>query len=379
MQVAISEYERLNPHIKINYTMQSPKSYRTRLTSAISQGQGPDIARVHNTWVLSMLGDYLAPAPSDIIPPEELNSFYPVVARDFSSGGKIYGLPLMIDGLALYYNEDILARTGEPPPTDWNALRKLAFQLTSRNAETGIIESSGVSLGTTGNIDHWSDILGLLLLQNSADPGKPSSQEAQDALAFYTIFTTQDRVWDTTQPNNVYAFATQSLAMMLAPSWQASEVKAINPNLKFKVVPAPTLPGSEMAWATYWGEVVPTSSKNQEEAWKFLKFLSSRETLQKLYAAETQLRTYGEPYPRIDMANLLSSDPVMGAFVTQAPRYVSWYMSDKTEDEGINDQISKYYEDAVNAIGLGSSVQAVIDTLAQGVQQVLTKFSVTPN
>lgn len=373
MQQVIADYQRDNPHVTINYTMQSSKSYRTRLQSAIQQGQGPDIARIHNTW-LPMLKTSLAPAPADLISPQELADFYPVIQRDFSSGGSMYALPLMIDGLALYYNQDLLTQVGEEPPTDWNELRKVAFRLTARNAETGIIERAGVAVGTTENIDHWSDILGLLMLQNSADPSKPNSQEVQDTLSFYTIFTTQDKIWDETQPNSIYAFATGSVAMILAPSWQAQQIEAINPDLNFAVVPAPTLPGADIAWATYWAEAVPASSQNQEEAWKFIKFLSSRESLQKLYTAESQIRGYGEPYPRKSMANLIEGNPIMGAFVSQGPNYESWYLSDRTQDEGINDQISKYYQDAINSINDGRSISSILKTLASGVDQVLAKF-----
>lgn len=373
MQVAISDYERAFPHVKINYSMQSPKNYRTRLVSAIQQGEGPDIARIHNTW-MPMLKEFLSPAPEEVVTTADLTNFYPVFQEDFVISGRPYALPMMIDGLALYYNQDLLDQIGAQPPSDWNELRKLAFDLTVRNAETGNIERAGVAIGTTGNVEHWSDILGLLLLQNSADPANPEASEVKDALSFYTVFSTQDKVWDAAQPNSIYAFATGTVAMIIAPSWRAVEIKAINPDFNFKTVPAPTLAGSNDAWATYWAESVPVSSQNQEEAWKFVKFLTATETLQKLYSSASQIRTYGEPYSRKDMASILISDPVMGAFVEQGPNYKSWYLADRTFDEGINDQIAKYYEDAINSINQGRTVTAVIDTLSEGVAQVLAKY-----
>lgn len=373
MQSVIAEYESQNPNINIEYSMQSPKNYRSRLQSAINGGAAPDIARIHNTW-LPMLKTSLTPAPDNIIPLSTLDNYYPVVKKNALSANKIYALPLGIDGLALLYNTEMLESIGATPPSDWNTFRKLAFDLTKINEETKVIERSGAAMGTTGNVEHWSDILGLLILQNSGDPGKPTTTAVQDAITFFTIFTTQDKSWDVNQPNSVYAFATGTVAMILAPSWQIPEIKAINPDLNFGVAPAPTLPSTKIAWGSYWMEAVPKTSKYPEEAWKFIQFLSSSESLQKIYAGSSQVHTIGEPYPLVSMSQLLSTDPLVGPYITQAPNYVSWYLTSRTFDEGINDQLIKYYEDAVNTINNGSTVDSVIKTLDAGVAQVLAKF-----
>ncbi len=373
VQSVIAEYEAAHPNIKISYTMQSPKNYRTRFLAAGTQPNSPDIVRIHNTW-LPMLKKNLSPAPDSVLKVSDLSNYYPIMQKNFVSGGKIYGLPLEIDGLALLYNEDIFQEAGVTPPSDWNTLRKIAFDLTKINPETKIIERAGVALGTTGNVEHWSDILGLLILQNSGNPGKPSETAVQDALTFYTIISTQDKSWDESQPNSVYAFATGSVAMILAPSWQVSEIKAINPELNFKVAPAPVLPSANLAWASYWGEAVPATSKHPEEAWAFIKYLSSPEVLQKMYAGASQIRALGEPYPLTTLASSLTSDPLAGPFVSQGPTYVSWYLSSRTYDEGINDELSKYYADAINAINQGSTVGGVLKTLDEGVTQIMARY-----
>lgn len=371
MQGVIADYERDHPNVTIDYKMQSIKGYRSRVQTAITQGGGPDIIRIHNTW-LPMFQKMLAPAPSSL--GISLSGYYPVVAKNFSAAGQVYALPLTIDGLALYYNKDILSEAGVEPPTDWNALRKLAFDLTRRNAATGVIERAGAAIGTSNNIDHWPDILGLLILQNSGNPGTPSTQAVQDALTFYTIFATTDKSWDVSQPQSTYAFATGSVAMILAPSWRAAEIEAINPNLNYGIAPAPTLPTTNLAWATYWAEAVPVSSKNPEAAWEFLRYLSTPEVMQKLYAEQTKLRVIGEPYPLTSMASSLASDPLAAPFVNQGASYTSWYLAGHTADEGVNDQLIKYYEDAINAITGGSTVSSVLKTLDAGVAQVLAKY-----
>ncbi|KKU62333.1 MAG: Extracellular solute-binding protein family 1 [Microgenomates group bacterium GW2011_GWD1_47_13] len=380
MQEVIASYEATHPNIKINYTMQSPKNYRSRLTSAITRRStdgaaidtAPDIARIHNTW-LPMLRSSLTPAPSTL-PLSTLDDYYPVVTQNAVVEGKIYALPLGIDGLALLYNQQMLTELGATPPTDWDAFRKLAVSLTVTNPETKIIERAGAAMGTTGNVEHWSDILGLLTLQSAGTPAAPASKAVQDALTFYTFFSTIDKSWDASQPNSVYAFATGTVAMILAPSWQVAEIKAINPDLKFGVAPAPSLPATQVTWGSYWMEAVPASSANSAAAWEFIQYLSTPEVLQKMYAAASLIHTIGEPYPLISMATLLMDDPLVSPYISQAPNYQSWYLTSRTQDEGINDQLIKYYEDAVNAINNGSSINSITKTLEAGVSQVLAKF-----
>jgi len=373
MQTVIADYERDHPNVKINYSMQSPTNYRSRLQSALTThtSESPDLFRIHNTW-LPMLRKSLAPKPSTVT--LDLAQYYPVVSLDFLRNGELYAIPLEIDGLALYYNADMLAEVGASPPTDWNALRKLAFDLTRRNPETNIIERAGIAMGTATNVDHWSDILGLLILQNSGNPGQPSEAAVQDALTFYTIFSTSDHSWDSTQPPSTYAFATGTVAMMLAPSWRAADIRAINPSLNFGIAPSPTLPTTDIAWGTYWAEAVSASSPHSTEVWQFLSYLSSPEVLQKLYTTESQLRPLGEPYPLVSQASLLSTDPLAAPFVSQAPNYRSWYLSSATKDEGINDEISKYYLDAINSINNGSSIASTLRPLSEGVTQILAKY-----
>ena len=235
----------------------------------------------------------------------------------------------------------------------------------------------GMDLGNSNNVDHWSDILALMLLQNSADPANPIGSGAEDALKFYTIFSNSDKVWDNTMPQSVYAFATQKVAMIFAPSWQAHTIKQINPNIDFGIVPVPQLPNSNVTWASYWVEGVSKKSAKQAEAFNVLKFLSEKDKLVKFYTEASKTRLFGELYPRKDLADSLKSDPLAGAYISQAENAKSFYMASRTFDNGINDKIIKYYEDAVNAVGEGEDPSEALQTTAQGVQQVLSQYGVS--
>jgi ABC-type glycerol-3-phosphate transport system substrate-binding protein len=206
---------------------------------------------------------------------------------------------------------------------------------------------------------------------------------AAGALDFYTSFSKTNSVWDETQPTSTIAFASGKLAMYIGPSWRALEIIEQNPRLKFKVLPVPQLPKSspsepDITYASYWVEGVWERSENKIQAWEFLKFLSDRGTLEKLYKNASSLRKFGEPYPRKDMQNLLLSDPILAGVISLAPNAQSWYLASRTYDgqTGINSRISKYFEDAINSSSqiAGDSAEVALQTASLGVQQVLADY-----
>jgi multiple sugar transport system substrate-binding protein len=378
LQAVFTSFEAEHPGVKINYVIQSPKDYRERLQAAIDRGQGPDIFRFHNSWV-PMLKNELSAIPKNIMSGSEFEkTFYPTAHNSLKLSGSYVGIPLEFDGLALYYNKDIFIKANKTPPKTWDETRKLASQLALKNAQNRIIRG-GIALGTTSNVDHWPDILALLILQNAANPATPTDERAEDSLAFYTIFSKSDKVWDDTMPASTIAFAEEKVAMMIAPSWRVFDIKELNPNLNFATVPTPQPPNVNLHWASYWAEGVSSQSdpEKQELSWALLNFMVQPDNLRKFYQDASQTRYFGEPYPRVDMAEELIDDPIVGAYITSAKTAQGWWLSSWTFDNGLNDRIIKYYEDAVNAVNGNKSPQSALETTSEGVVQILSQFGVS--
>lgn len=378
LEQVIAEYENQNPGVTIQYTKQSHKDYRQRLQTAIASGNGPDLFRFHASWV-PMLKEELLPVPASVISAGDFKShYYPVAAEQLQHNGQIVGMPLMYDGLALLYNEEVFNAAGESPPKTWAEVRALASKLTVRSGNE--ITRAGIAMGTANNVEHFSDILALLMLQNGADLSKPNTAFTRDALKFYTNFVLTDNVWSSALPASTVAFARGDVAMIFAPSWKIHEIQAMNPQLKFGVAPVPKLGDEKIAWATYWAEGINSKGNNKEAAAAFLKYLSSEEVVKKLYSSQAQVRSFGELYPQTSLANTLANDPKVAAYLQDAPSAKGWYMSSFTHDNGINDQIIKYYEDAINAmVNDGKTVENVLSTVEQGVRQVLRQYGAAAN
>lgn len=386
VQPLIDQYQKDHPNVKIVYEQQSIQEYRERVQSRITQGTGPDVFRYHNTWV-PMMKNFLTEAPGDTFSKDSLTkNFFPQAGRDLVADGKTLGVPLMYDGLGLYWNVDILKNAGfSQAPKNWDELRTMVAALTVKD-QAGNIKTSGVALGTANNVDHFSDIVAVMLLQNGVDLANPISGDPQkdqlavDGLDFYTIFarsSPQERVWNETFEKSTSAFAAGKVAMYFAPSWRAFEIKQANPSLNFRISPIPQLPGSKVTWATYWAEGVSAKSAHQKEAWEFLKFLSDKQTLTKLYTESSKLRLFGEPYSRADLVQTLAGEQFAGAFVTEAQTAQSFHLASNTFDNGLNDQSINYLKDAVNTVLKGQDIKGALSTFGKGMTQVREKFQVT--
>lgn len=371
----IDLYQSKYPNIKINYVRQSSLNYRTRVQSQITDGVGPDVFRIHNSW-LPMMEDNLIPAPSDIFTINDYkNLFYPVAFDSFVKNNNIYASPMEIDGLVLFYNEELLQNIGGKPPRTWKEFIETAKNIVV--ADQRGIKTAGAGIGAVSNVDHFSDILGLLLLQQpNVNLEKVDSDAAAEVLRFYTGFITdpKKKVWDVNLPNSTQMFAEGRLGFYFAPSWRAHEIKASNPSLKFKIAPVPQLSSKVVNWASFWGEAVSKGSKNPNEAWKFVKFLTSEDAERLMYQEEAKIRVFGEPYSLVSLQADLAQDPFVGAVVMQGPNYKFWYLASNTFDNGVNDQMIKYWEDGVNATLAGIDPQIALQTIAKGVTQVLNDF-----
>ncbi|MCX7880952.1 MAG: sugar ABC transporter substrate-binding protein [Patescibacteria group bacterium] len=374
----ISLYQQKNSHIKINYEKMSPIDYKDRLLARSKNNQGPDIFRFHNTW-LPQLREVAAPLPETVLTSQEFEKiFFPVHQKDLKIGNHYYGIPLMIDGLVLIYNQDLFEKAGiNTSPTNWDEINEMVSKLTVKDIN-GQLLTAGIALGTASNVEHFSDIFGLMLLQNGGDLKNLDQPEAAGALESYRKFAEPPNdFWNEQMPNSITAFIQEKVAMIIVPSWEILVIKSANPDLKIKVVPVPQVPGGKpVSLASYWVEGVSRYSKNQIEAWKFLKFLSEKENLAKLYQSESQNRLFGEAYSRVDMSSLLSQNEYLGAVIKQTEYYVSLPLISRTFDNGLNDQIIQYLENAINSTIQGVAYNEALNTAKKGIDQIFSQYKI---
>lgn len=327
-----NENRRIN--LTINYEKRSfgtLEQYKETLLTRLQQGTGPDIFRLHNSWVEDFSAELAALPPEVLSEQDYALRFYPVALSSAKVGTDIFAVPLEYDGLILLYNKTLLAGVDVPEKIKtWEDFRREAVRLTTwkdNDREKGKILTSGASFGTANNISHSADILSLLFAQSGVDYlTELKTQAAADALTFYTNFALVDRVWDETLPFSINAFANGQVAMIIAPSWRALDIAALNPELEFAAAPVPQLPAAlegGVHWGTFWMEGVSGDTSRAEIAWKFLEFLTREEQQRTLYAEIAKTRIFGEPYALRSLAEFLKEHAILNALLSTASKAVS--------------------------------------------------------
>ena len=390
----IANFEKSNPGIKINYKRNQLSNYRTRLDGRLSktgnnEAEEVDIFRFHNTWV-PMLRKYLASVPGELATKIGLeNDYWSIYKDDLKENNNWLSIPIMYDGLALFYNQELLDAAKISVPNDWWELEQAAKKLTIKDND-GNIEISGVGMGiVNGNVDHWSDILGLMMKQNGINFTQIKTgfdKNLEDVLKYYASFAkSTEYVWSENQPSSTNLFASGKLAFYFGPSWRVFDIEKMNKDLKYGITTVPQLPKNggitgddteltDIHWATYWTEGVNNKSKYQIESWKFLEYLSSKDVLEKLYTAESQTRSFGEIYPKKSMGESLKNNNKVWPFVSVADKAKSWYLASATGDDGLNTEMQKYFADAVNQMTLTNETEIPITNLKNGITQLQTKY-----
>ncbi len=180
-------------------------------------------------------------------------------------------------------------------------------------------------------------------------------------------------------PASTQAFAGGKVAMMLAPSWRAIDIKALNPSLAWQVSPVPQLPGATpVSLVHFWVEGVAKGSTHSQEAWKLVKFLSSSSAQQLLFNAAAAERGFGQAPANKALAAQVQSNPIIGPYVQDAGYGQTFYTISNTQagETSFNNRLIKYLEDAVNGlVAAPGNTDPVVKTLQQGFNQVLSQYN----
>lgn len=370
--------DKTKARIKIQYYKRSYdgyERYEKELNDAVAAGQSPDIFAINNTWI-GRYKNRISPLDGGArLVKDFQRNFVDAVSEDFLRDNKIYGIPLSVDTLSLYYNQDIFNAAGiYDPPKTWDEFKDDAQKLAIFDEKGGIIRA-GAAIGFDKNVNRSTDILNLLMLQSGstivdvertkavfADPLKDKDDKVYSvggmALQFYTDFANPAKKVYTWNPNMDYSidmFYQGRAAMMFNYSYHIPTIRAKAPKLKFAVAPMPQISGATLPvnYSNYWASSVSVGSKHPKEAWDFLMFISNPEIAKK-YLAKA-----GKPTAHRDLVKWQESaeDLGMAVFARQALTAKNWYQADSMASETI-------LAEAIKSVVLGKSTPEDAGNLA---------------
>ncbi len=407
-QEIIAKYKTLHPYVTVVYKKMRYEEYEKELLNALAEDRGPDVFSVHNTWMVKY-ENKIVPMPATITLPfpvikgtlkkevttelrttnsptlkELKDKFVDAVAYDIIfEDGKVYGLPLSVDTLAMFYNKDLFNNAGiSQAPQYWNKefLQDIK-KLTKQDPKKDLIQS-GTALGGSTNVNRFSDILSVLMMQNGAvmmennqvlfNVVPPASKDTNynpgiEALRFYTDFSNAGKesyAWNNTQPNSLEMFISGKLAIYFGYSYDLPTIKTQAPKLNFSVAKLPQIEGNpptNINFANYWVEVVSKKSTHQTEAWDFIQFITKEEQV-KSYLDKTH-----KPTALRSLIAVQRPDDEIGVFADQVLTAKSWYKGKNAQaaEEAIKEMIDAIVNNT------GEKIQDVIEIAASKVQQTV--------
>ena len=283
VQPALTKMVQSNQKLKdISYTSKNPATFEADLTKAIASGSGPDLILISQEDLATLTGEINPISYKTLSQRKFMNTFSDGSAIYLRSNG-IYGLPVTIDPLVLYYNQTILASSGivGEASTTWEMLTGWAPRVV-KLTKTHNISRALISLGTYSNVHNARGVLSTLFLQAgvpivtlnkrggykiSLNTANGASSPGESVLRFYTQFADPTKVsytWNTTLPDSQQMFIHGDSALYLGYASEASFVAEANPNLSFDIAQVPQLQTASFKtdYAKIYAFSVPRGSRN---------------------------------------------------------------------------------------------------------------------
>jgi ABC-type glycerol-3-phosphate transport system substrate-binding protein len=358
--------------------------------------------------------------PGDKMSEKQFNdTFVSVAAKDLifndprDGGLKIFGLPLAVDTLALYYNNDLyqdrVPSRGRPAPT-WDGFKDDVYKLTKSDQSFERFEVAGTAMGRSDNIARAMDILYMLMLQykvifyndslsqaefggqQAIGPSGTSINPATEALNLYTSFGlasqknyswNDDMVESTSDVKEMEAFARGKVATIFGYSYLYTQIKdeidqlkkqnvpVMNPSsIKISAVPQVFDPATSTekrdAYANYFAETVSRNSEHPDVAWDFLMFMTSKDNL-----AYYNQKTHA-PTSRRDLIDSQMQDPIYGVFAEQVGYAESLVIDDW-------DSYKNIFGKAISSvIATTANPKSAIQTAQQEINAILPAEGILP-
>ena len=274
------EFEMENPDLKVEF-MHIPQNYFQKIHLLFASNTAPDVIFINNLYlplygnagVLENLDDYGI----------NQNDFYQKSLEALSWKGKLYAVPRDVSNLVIYYNKELFKSANiSYPKENWTMEEFLntAKKLTKRPNIFGISfeEDSLFYLPylMSGGGGILSDDLSREIIQDSS---------SQSGLKFYANLRKKYHVAPTKSESAsatmAQMFLQGKLAMHLSGRWLVPKYRE-EAVFEWDIVPFPKGASGSIVPLDASGWAISKNSKHKPEAFRLIKFLSSKTSIEKL-------------------------------------------------------------------------------------------------
>lgn len=280
----VADFERSHPDIKVKLTYVNSDFALQKLTVALQGGKAPDVTYQYGTNMAQVATTPKAVDLTDRVAADDYGweDFFPGVRGVFTVDGKVYGVPALVDNLAVVYNKDLFAQAGlEEPGADWTwddliaAAKKLSDPAKKQFGLEFPIDGSETEV--------WKFIAMLWeagedILTEEGTAAAFSSPAGVTALTALSDLASANALYLNASPDSAKAgqlFNAGKIGMFITGPWDLSAF----PDANYGVQVMPSFPGGghdTIAGPDAW-VLIDNGPERVDAAWEFVSWLTAKE------------------------------------------------------------------------------------------------------
>lgn len=339
----IDPYLKEHSNVSVKVTVLDWGSAWTKVTTAATSGEGPDLLQLGSTWVpaiasmggIDKLNDKVAEVGG-------ADAFLPAIWSTTSISGQqdIYGVPWFVDARAIYYRTDAFKQVGVDTSTafkDWDSFMAALEKVNGVTVDGKKMAALGLPGKNDWNVVHnifpWIWAAGGNVLDDDNKTVTFNNEKGLAGVMYYTGLAHEGLVDKSSLEKNSSQiegdFGDGKSAVIISGPWLAKNFNTPKDNggmadkvaaKNFAVAPLPAGPGGQYTFVGGSDLTVFSGSKHKDATWDLIKYLSSDEA-QKAYAVIS-----GQLPSKLSILNAPDLDSNMKAF-TEATKYGRSYPS----------------------------------------------------
>lgn len=306
----------------VTYKAISPENFDAEFITALADQKSPDLLLLSHESLVEHRGR-LQSFTYEVFPLRTFRDTYVEGAEIFALTDGVYGLPVMVDPLVLYWNRDIFSSNGFlAAPKTWEELVSGVVPTLAIKDYNRTVNRAAVALGEYTNVKNAFSIISLLLLQGgsslvieesptrysvqlNSQVGGGNAGPFDSATAFYSNFSNINNslyTWNRSLREDKDMFLSEDLALYFGLASEGKDIEVKNPNLSFDVaeVPQGATATTKRTYGAFYAFSIPKAAKNKT---------ASLTVMQRLGAAQNA-KTLADGY---GMAPVHRSTVVLGS------------------------------------------------------------------
>lgn len=283
------QFQKQNPNIKVNLTFVAYEALHDKIVSAAPAGTY-DTVLVDVIWPAEFASKKMIVDITDRFPESERSKIFDGALKTTEYQGSYYGVPWILDTKYFFYNKEMLKEAGIAPPDTWDAVVEAARALKSQ----GVVEYPLVWSWAQAEalMCDYTTLLGAYGGRFFDEGGRPAFNTGGGLQALEFMRMTLDEKLSNpasteSLEEDVRRIISQGEAAM-ALNWTYMFALANDPNEsqvagQIEIAHTPAGPAGAPGVNGSMGIAVSNGSQNQDEAWRYIQFMTSQE-VQNQYA-----------------------------------------------------------------------------------------------